>query len=415
MGVPLLFGCLISKNSRWQERLAVKRPAYRIRGKGIWIHALSVGEVRSALPLVRKICEQYPHKELVFSATTVQGLNLARKELKGIVTPVLCMPLDIWWASDRITRWVNPELFVLMETDLWPGILARLRAMGTKAMLVNGRISESTFNLYRKAPFLARRLFADLDYCLMQSPLDTERLLDIGVPGDKVVTIGNIKFDHDWVSMETGEKLRWMNLFGLSDNTLIWVAGSTHGEESDLVLEVYCRLLQIHPNLTLILAPRKIEEAPRLVSVAKEKGLRCVRRSQTDGNVMSPQVIVLDTIGELNRIYGLGHLSFVGGSLVPFGGHNLLEPASFGIPVVFGPHTQNFVWMAQALERSKGGLRVKTPEELFSLMCKLIRDPELRVRTGECARAFVLENRGALNRTMEYVYTCLEGKGVSIL
>ena len=228
------------------------------------------------------------------------------------------------------------------------------------------------------------------------------------MPSEKVIDTGNIKFDHTYSAIDSEEKAAWIDRFGLSPQALIWVAGSTHGKESELILDVFVRLRRSYPKLALILAPRKIEESALIVRLARQKGLTCIRRSEAGGNVKDPQVIVLDTIGELSRTYGLGHISFVGGSLVAFGGHNLLEPASFGLPVLFGPHTQNFAWMAEALEKANGGLRVRDGNELFSLMSRLICEPEMRAQIGEAARAFVVKNRGALDRAMAYIATCLK-------
>ena len=411
IGGPLFVGCRFYGHPRLRERMAFERPDVSSNSSRLWVHALSVGEVRSALPLVERIVHEYPGREVIFSSTTTQGLELARKELKDKVRSVVCMPLDFWWSSHRMARWIKPDLFVLVETDLWPGILRYLNRRGTPIVLVNGRISDATFKSYSLAPWLARRLFADITYCLMQSAQDKERLVRIGVPSDKVVSVGNIKFDHPNRSISQRERAHWMEMFGLSSRSTVWVAGSTHGEESKMIVDVFRGLLRVYPDLVLVLAPRRIEEATLLVRLVEQKGLKCLLRTEADGSMKDPQVIVLNTIGELSEIYGIGHVSFVGGSLVPFGGHNLLEPASFGLPVVFGPHTENFAWMAQALEKAQGGHRVKDPEELFSLMLKLIGDKELRARMGEAAQDFVVQNRGALDRVMGYMELCLKGRG----
>lgn len=411
IGGPLIVGCRFYNNARVRQRLGLNLPRAPLKRRSIWVHALSVGEVKSALPLVSKIAQGYPQRHLVFSSTTVQGLNLARKELGTKTSAVVCMPVDFWWSAQRMIRWLRPELFVVVETDLWPGLLHCLKSAGATSILVNGRVSDRTFRFYSMAPYLARQLFAHLRYCLMQSDQDRERLLQIGVPSEKVIVAGNIKFDHAHRALESEEKAVWFDLLGLSPDALIWVAGSTHGKESELILDVFFRLWRSYPKLTLILGPRKIEESASIVRLARQKGLTCLRRSEADGKVKEPQVIVLDTIGELSKIYGLGHISFVGGSLVPFGGHNLLEPASFGLPVLFGPNTQNFAWMAEALVRAKGGVRVKDANEVLSLVSRLICEPELRTQIGDAARAFVIRNRGALDKAMDYISKCLTEKG----
>jgi len=365
------------------------------------------------LPLVSRLVEQYPEKELVFSSTTVQGLRLARKELKGKASSVVCMPVDFWWSIRRVIRWINPDLFILVETDLWPGILRYMSRRRTSILLVNGRISDATYRSYCTAPWLARRLFSNLTYCLMQTDQDKERLERIGVPSEKVISIGNIKFDHPHREMPPLEKAKWIEMFGLSCRSTIWVAGSTHGKESEIIVDVFVRLLQAFPRLVLVLAPRRIEEAPGLARLIKDRGLKCVLRSNAKGKIRDPHVVVLDTIGELSKIYAIGDVSFVGGSLIPFGGHNLLEPASFGVPVVYGPHTENFAWMAEALEKAGGGHRVEDSDELFTIIHRLVSDSELRARVGQAAQNFVAENRGALDRVMEYIDLCLKRRGQS--
>ncbi len=411
VGGPLLAGCRIYKSPRLMERLACRLPRVSIKPNCIWVHALSVGEVISAIPLVRRLSGEYPDKDLVFSATTVQGLDLARKELDGMARAILAMPLDFWWATVRMIRYLKPRVFLLIETDLWPGLLSLLRAKGVESLLINGRISEGTFKTYKRAPFLARRLFRDLGFCLMQTEQDRERLLHIGVPAQKVVAVGNIKFDRTWAPMETQEKAYWINLFGLSQHTIVWVAGSTHGEESEQILDVFFNLQEGYPNLVLILAPRKIEESRRLFDLVRARGRSCVLRSQANGDVHRPDVIILDSVGELGRIYGIGHISFVGGSLIPFGGHNLLEPASFGVPVLFGPHTENFAWMAQGLVESGGGVRIRNYKDLFEAIDKLLGDSNTRVEMGKAAQRFVMNNQGALDRVMGYIESCLHPRG----
>ncbi len=410
IGGPLLVGCQFYRNPRLQERLAFKFPRVPSGRGGIWIHALSVGEVKSAQALVKRIKKDYPEVPLVFSSTTRQGLELARNELSDVVDMIITMPFDFWWSYHRIIRFIRPQLFLLVETDLWPGILVYLRARGIQSLLVNGRISKRTYRSYKRTPTLARKLFSSLEVCLMQTKLDSERLLSIGLPPHKVVTIGNIKFDRARPPLKPEEKQKWKRLFGLPEDATVWVAGSTHGQESLIILDVFFELQKNHPNLVLILAPRKIEQAQELNDMAIGRGKTCLLRSQSRGNVDSPDVVILDSVGELERIYGLGDISFVGGSLVPFGGHNLLEPASFSLPVLFGPHTDNFAWMSDALEGLGGGRRVKDPRDLTMAIRELLSNNALRAEMGSAAQCFVKQNEGAVDRVMNYVEASLRGR-----
>ena len=407
VGGPLLFGCRFYRNPRLMQRLGCLVPNQEVHPGGIWVHALSVGEVKSAIPLVRRLREDYPKKSLVLSSTTRQGLDLASKELGGEVDAIITMPLDFWWSYRRVISLIKPNLFLLVETDIWPGVLRHLRVSGAQSLLINGRISRRTHKSYKRAPRLAQRLFTDLKLCLMQTEQDRERLLSIGVPSHKVLTVGNIKFDRPFSPMDSKERGSWRRLFGLEENSVVLVAGSTHGEESYMILEIFLELQGRYPDLVLILAPRKTEQARELYDAAVAKGKPCIVRSQADGSVKGPGVVILDTVGELERIYGLGQLSFVGGSLIPFGGHNLLEPASFGIPVLYGPHTDNFTWMSEALENAGGGRRVRDKLGLREAIDRLLANDGLRIEMGRAASSFVKQNQGALDRVMDHVAACL--------
>jgi 3-deoxy-D-manno-octulosonic-acid transferase len=396
------FVALLGKG-RISERLALGFPE-GFPGEGnIWIHALSVGEVVSAISLVKALRTKFPGKDIVFSVTTSKGMAIARDEVESKVKALVTMPVDAWWCVRRIVNYLKPSIFVLVETDIWPGLIYHLSKRGIRAILVNGRVSPRTFRSYRVLPFLTRGMFQPLELCLMQSELDSKRLLKIGIGPGKVKTIGNIKFDRNWKPMGETERKDWMSLLGIEPGTPIWVAGSTHPGEERALLEVFRRLRTSFPGLRLILAPRDIERSGEIRSISREMGLEAVSRATLLRNKTSYEVLILDTLGELERIYGLSIVSFVGGSLVPVGGHNLLEPASFGCPVLFGPYTHNFVSMSESLTEAGGGWRVEDGEELFDRMKMLLSDPEKRDNMGRLAREFVERNRGALDRVLSFI------------
>ena len=341
---------------RLRRRLVPAVPAGEPRGRNIWIHALSVGEVISALPLVRALKNVYPSEEIFFTVTTSQGEEIARRELATHVKEIRVMPLDFWWATRRIIREIKPKLFLLIETDLWPGLLHFMKQRGTTTLLLNGRISPRTLNSYSKAPMFARRMYKNIDLCLMQTELDRERLLQIGVEPQKLKVTGNVKFDHEWLGMTGEERLRLRRELHLLPGDKVWVAGSTHQGESSAVLDVFAKLLPRIPDLKLIIAPRRLEEALEIYREADAKGLTPALKTKISSRPTSYRVLILDTMGELRKLYGIACVSFVGGSLLPFGGHNLLEPASFGCPVLFGPHTQDFDLMSELLVEAGGGI-----------------------------------------------------------
>ena len=383
-------------------------PASPLKSASIWIHALSVGEVLSALPLVKAMGLQYPEKDVVFTVTTEQGKEIACKELRGKVRALLTMPLDFWWSIRRVVNFIRPSLFILVETDIWPGLIGFLKKRGIKTILINGRISPRTFNYYRSFRPFARRIFNAMDLCMMQSNLDRDRLLQIGVEAQKVKTVGNIKFDRDWIPMGEEEHEHLLKTLNLESENDIWVAGSTHPGEEEIILDAFGRLRRPFPFLRLIIAPRRVERAEDIKRLVVDKGYKSVLKTQIPVKGEPYEVLILDTIGELERIYGIAKISFVGGSLTPVGGHNLLEPASFGRPVLFGPHTDNFVLMSQLLIEAGGGRRVRDGEDLFETVKALLSDPAKSNSMGRKAKKFVETSRGAVGRVMGNIKGCLD-------
>jgi 3-deoxy-D-manno-octulosonic-acid transferase len=403
IAIPLLPFAAFSRSDRLCQRLALSHLPEPPPGKSVWIHALSVGEVISALPLVRALKQVYPSKDIVFTVTTSQGMDIARREAQAEVKTLLPMPLDFWWSIDRLSRSINPELFIIVETDLWPGLMHHLKQRGIHTLLVNGRISPRTFRSYKRCRPIARMMYQHVDLCFMQTDLDTEKLLRIGVPPHKVKTIGNIKFDRDWPTMGRDEYDLWLRKLHLSGEDPVWVAGSTHQGEDGIVLDVFQKLLPLFPRLRLVIAPRRLEEVGEIHHLAEAKALKPVLRTDLVDADASYDVLILNTMGELGRVYGIATVSFVGGSLVPQGGHNPLEPASFGCPVLFGPYTQDFDHMSEMLIEAGGGKRVKDGQELFVVMKELLSEREKAEQMGKRAKAFVGMNRGSLARIMDHL------------
>jgi 3-deoxy-D-manno-octulosonic-acid transferase len=391
--IPLL------KSHRIVRRLAVDLPARYGDDRTIWVHALSVGEVLSALPLIRSLRKEVPQYNLVFTVTTRQGIEIARRETEQDVQ-VLLMPLDFWWSMLRVIRYVRPRLFILVETDLWPGLIAHLARRGITMVLVNGRVSPRTMRSYKRFRFFTRRMLGRFTLCLMQSGLDRARLLETGIGEEKVKALGNIKFDQDDPAVEKNEGCRWRTKFNLSSEDTVWLAGSTHAGEEDVLLDIFKDIRSSFSRLRLIIAPRRPERSEEVRRLAENKGLKAQRRTGITSQTRPWEVLILDTIGELARVYSLAYISFVGGSLVPEGGHNLLEPASFGSPVLFGPHTEDFKAMAEILVEAGAGLRVPDARHLSFAVQDLLSSASKRNAMGMRARQFVENNRGALERVM---------------
>ncbi len=384
--------------------MALTLPKRPVKEKTIWVHALSVGEVISAIPLVEALKQKFKGQPIVFSVTTAKGMEIAQKELAGKAI-LLTMPIDFIWCVHRLTNYIRPSIFILVETDIWPAISHHLQKKGVKSLLVNGRISPGTYRSYKRLPYITKALFRPLASCLMQSELDKNRLVSVlgKRQSKKVYNTGNIKFDRQREPMEQNERKTWIKTLGLNQEGLIWIAGSTHPGEEKIILEVFQKLLVLSPELQLVIAPRKIDRSDEIKDLALKMGIKAAKRTDLGNKKISNGLLILNTLGELGRIYGIGDISFVGGSLIPFGGHNLLEPAAFGCPVIFGPHTDNFVSMAGQLEKVRGGLRVKNASELYTSMEKLIRDQKLRQEMGTHAKKFVFDNSGALKQVLTFI------------
>jgi len=399
----LIIACLMKKQ-RLLARLALTLPEHPVKEKTIWIHALSVGEVISAVPLVEALKKKFQEHTIIFSVTTAKGMEIAQKKLADKVI-LLTMPIDFIWCIHRLTNYIRPSIFILVETDIWPAISYHLKKKGVKSLLVNGRISLGTYRSYKRLPYITKILFRPLASCLMQSELDRNRLISVlgKRQAKKVYNAGNIKFDRQWKPMEQNERKTWIKTLGLDQENLIWIAGSTHPGEEKIILEVFQKLLVLFPELQLVIAPRKIDRSDEIKDLALKMGIKATKKTDLDNKKIGHGILILNTLGELGRIYGIGDISFVGGSLIPFGGHNLLEPAAFGCPVIFGPHTDNFVSMAGQLEKVRGGFRVKNASELYTSMEKLITDQKLRQEMGAYAQKFVFDNSGALKQILAFI------------
>lgn len=238
---------------------------------------------------------------------------------------------------------------------------------------------------------------------MMQSELDAKRLLETGIDPERIATTGNIKFDTDRLPMTAGERDEWLAKLRLETKDVVWVAGSIHKDEDRMILNVFSRLIPEFEGLRLILAPRNIGESDTIIKTARDMGLESVLKTNLKDNKAPYKVLVLNTIGELGRIYGICKISFVGGSMVPLGGHNIIEPAGFGCPVLFGPHMHNFVLMSELLLAEKGGFQVLNEEDLYATAKRLLEDPELRDMTGRSAKQFADKHRGVLQKVLKQI------------
>lgn len=374
---------------------------------GIWLHALSVGEVKSALPLLSALGERFPDVPRYLSIATAQGLAVATESLES--DPAVCLfvrPLDLPWAVKRLLECLQPSLFCLVEGDIWPNWQWGLGARGVPRLLVNGRVSPRTYRGYRRLGSLARALWDGFDRVLVQTQVDYDRLLDVGVSKERLAVGGNLKFDSAPAKLSQSERESLAAEFGLEDRRVL-IAGSTHDGEEEPCLEAYAALKDEHPDLALIIAPREIGRGQVVAQLARARGLATALISQ-GAPPLGSQVVVLDVLGRLAQAYALASASFVGGSLVQVGGHNLLEPAAQGVPVVFGAITHNFLEMAKELEAAGGGVRINQGRELVKAWGDLLSDTAKAKAMGQAGLEFCRAHRGAVIKALQEAEALLE-------
>lgn len=372
----------------------------------IWVHAVSLGEVVAAAPLVKALHERHPELRYIVTTVTETGREAVEQRLRGIAEHRYA-PLDFPWAVAGMVRRLRPMLYVFVETEIWPNLLWTLRKQDVPSVLVNGRLSSRSFR-NQDLPLVRsfyRSVLQTLTLCLMQSHRDGDRLIALGADPTRVHVTGNIKFDQPPPDVQSDEMLR--RSFGIDEHEQLILAGSTHPGEEELLVSAYRRIVKTYPSTVLMLAPRHIERADRIEATLREAGLVVQRRSRIREKQSGPRVVILDTRGELSRAYREAAVAFVGGTLVPVGGHNLLEPAVWGTPVMFGPHTDHCAEVATLLSEARGGRRVTGEKDLVASLDEWLGQPEIRYRVGQAARQAVLDNQGALTRSLELIETCL--------
>ena len=387
-----------------RQRLGYLPISFNLDGEeSIWIHAVSVGEVLTARALLPQLRERYPRLKLFLSTTTMTGQQIARNNLQ-YVDEVFYLPFDLGFVVNRTLRLVKPRMFIMMETEIWPNLLRACRRTGVRTVLVNGRISSRSYPRYRLARPFFRRVLANIDRFCMQSEESARRIVDIGADPDRVVVTGSLKFDSlDLPGASTPDRgrNRVLRYFRVSPDRPVIIAASTLKGEEEPVFEAFQRIRARVPEVLLIIAPRKPERFAEVEQQARRGGWRTARRSELPVDSEPRQdVVVLDTIGELAQLYQIATAVFVGGSLVDQGGHNILEPAVFGKPIVFGPYMQNFAEIARAFLENDAAIQVRSGRELEHALLALLNDPVRRARLGAAARALVEANRGARGKTM---------------
>ncbi len=388
-----------------KRRLGFGLPQPKGRRPFVWIHAVSVGEVLSLQSLVGAVRKAHPDWEIGFSVLTDTGYNAAREKIND-VDHLFFIPFDLGLPVRRVFGRFQPSLLVLAESEYWPRLLFEARRRGCPVLVVNGRMSDRTFSRMRRLRPLALRLLAPVTRFLAQTPLDRDRLEQLGISSEKIRVSGNLKCDTRLPVFSPPDLQAFKRELGLRPENKVIVAGSIHPGEETVLIEAFLLARRRRPGLRLILAPRHPEKFAGFEESEARRGLVVRRKSGLDP--AAPwDVLLLDTLGELARTYAVGDVAFIGGSLIPWGGQNLLEPAYYGKPVVFGPHMKNFAVLAETFELGGGAKTVRTPEELADHFS--FADLEGLEEMGLRAKEILTSLQGATARSLQAIESLAEG------
>jgi 3-deoxy-D-manno-octulosonic-acid transferase len=384
----------------------------------IWVHAVSVGEMKAAgilAPLLRKA---FPSHTIVFSTVTHTG-NKVAKTIATEKEGVFYLPFDISFITDRVVKAVKPEMFISMETEFWPNLVDSLYKSGARLILANGRISNRSYPRYKKGKFFISRLLKKFSLILMQSDRDAARIIALGAPKEKVSVTGNLKFDIPLLNFDN-KRLELRKKLNLDENEILIVAGSTHKGEEEAVVDCFARLKKEYNNLRLLIAPRHIERAEEIEKLLTKNNFKSMRISIFFEIASSPSaprndkvfnafalepIFILDTVGELRSMYSAADIVFVGGSLVKKGGQNPIEPASLMKPIIFGKYTFNFQDVIKIFLENDSGVEVEDKEGLYSALKLFLDNPGYRKKLGVNARDTIAKNSGSSQRTIDLILT----------
>ncbi|MCP5159103.1 MAG: lipid IV(A) 3-deoxy-D-manno-octulosonic acid transferase [Gammaproteobacteria bacterium] len=374
---------------RWRERFGW---IPHLPSGGLWIHAVSMGEVRAALPLIRALLGRYPERPLLVTTTTLTGSRQVQEALGDRVRHVYA-PYDLPGAVRRFLHRTHPQLAIIMETELWPNLLRQCAINEIPVLIANARLSERSARGYARIRGLTASMLRDITLVAAQAEADAERFRALGAP--RVEVVGNLKYDLQLPDhlLEQGRQLRREYL---GEQRPVWIAASTHAGEDELILEALIQVRSDWPDSLLVLIPRHPERFDSVATLCRQKNFNIVRRKEQRACLPETAIFLGDSMGELLLFYAAVDLAFVGGSLVPTGGHNVLEPALLGLPVLFGPHMFNFTEAATRLLEAEAAWRIADARELAAAVSRLFADPRLGREAGQRGCQVVERHRGAL-------------------
>jgi 3-deoxy-D-manno-octulosonic-acid transferase len=381
------------------ETLTPPSPPLGKGGNGgvVWVHAVSVGEVMAALPLIKSLRKRYPSKSIILSTITDTGQKVAGERTpEGTI--IVYLPFDITSILNAVLKRTKPEILIVIETELWPNMFRVFKENGVPIILLNGRISEKSFTGYKNISFFMKRVLSYVDFFGMQDEVYAERIKSLGINSSKVMNMGNFKFD----TIPPSQIPEWTE----NINGPVITAGSTHKGEEEFITSVYIELKKDFPDLNIIIAPRHPERFKEVEDMLSSKGMSIIKRStlstqQSRSNPIKGEIILLDTVGELSAIYGVSDIAIIGKSFKGYGGQNPLEPAYWGRPILCGPHMENFPIIKDFY---KIGAALEVDEKgLYSKLRELLISPEKAKEIGSKAQQLYRKNTGAVDRAMEII------------
>ena len=393
------------------EKLLGSVPRSELDGRYcVWFHAVSVGEVSSLGPLLSEIARGHPDWHLVLSTTTATGHALAQRKYPEL--SVFYCPLDFSWATRRAANRIRPNLLVLTELELWPNLIRAASRAGARVAVINGRLSQRSHQGYRRLGPAVRWMLRQIDLLVVQSETYRQRFVDLGAPPDRVHVTGSMKFDGAETDRNNPRTQALRGLAGFEEGDVVFIAGSTQDAEESMALATYEELSLAHPKLRLVVVPRHPERFDAVARMLSNAGADFTRRSSLDDTVTNREarVLLVDTLGELSAWWGTASIALVGGSFGRRGGQNMIEPAAYGAAVCFGPNTQNFRDVVEAMRLDGAAAVVRDGDELTSFVRRCLEEPTFADRMGQAAKSLVARQLGASRRTADLLFALADKK-----
>ena len=416
LGIPLIIPMVLISDKRRRtvlQRLGIarlpreltrKRPDTSEK-KRVWIHALSVGEVLSSVPLVKGLKECSNTGEIVFSASTKTGFDIAKQYLANTVHSIFYFPYDLTFSVKHIVQRIDPAVVVIVETDIWPNFLFEMKKRQVPVILINARLSKKSFFGYKRLGLFAKQVFLNFFHICTQSLEDAGRFQELGVPFHRITITGNVKFDVTHQIQSSQETVSLRQSMHIQNARKIFLAGSTHPGEESMLLDAFSRIKNQAGDLLLIVAPRNPERAGSVSrmfnSAGYSVGLMKELKKISSGKRLD--VIIIDTMGLLKKLYAIADIAFIGGSLVNCGGHNPLEPAAFSKPIIFGHDMSDFADISRMLLDAKGAVRVKDAKDLYKALVSLMENDKRALEMGKNALGVLTANKGAVEKTIKVI------------